>query len=169
MLAKLPIGASDAMLLIETEVLKILDPYRQTDPHSTESAGVLLGYRRGDHIHIVQATLPAADDVRGRFSFTRPGKSHQQIATREWRRSGKITDYVGEWHTHPEATPAPSSTDVSEWHSLCKKSKQPLIFVILGLAHDWYGVGFGAELHPLRAVDEIRPSLGHAGAEPRSR
>jgi integrative and conjugative element protein (TIGR02256 family) len=159
MLAKLPIGPSDAMLLIETEVLKALDSYRQTDPHLTESAGVLLGYRRGDHIHIVQATLPAADDVRSRFSFTRRDKSHQQIATREWRRSGRIKDYVGEWHTHPEATPAPSSIDVSEWHSLCRKSKQPLIFVILGTAHDWYGVGFGAELHPLQGVDEMGPSL----------
>jgi integrative and conjugative element protein (TIGR02256 family) len=147
------------MLLIETEVLKELDAYRQTHPHSSESAGVLLGYRRGDHIHIVQATLPAADDVRSRFSFWRRDRSHQQIATREWRRSGRIKDYVGEWHTHPEAMPAPSSIDVSEWHSLCRKSKQPLIFVILGTAHDWYGVGFGAELHPLQGVCEMRPTL----------
>ena len=36
---------------------------------------------------------------------------------------------------------------------------QPLIFAILGTAHDWYGVGFGAELHPLQGVDEMRPSL----------
>jgi integrative and conjugative element protein (TIGR02256 family) len=78
------------MLLIESEVLGGLDFYRQTDPHSTESAGVLLGYRRGDHIHIVQATRPAPDDVRSRFSFMRRGKSHQQIATREWQRSGSI-------------------------------------------------------------------------------
>jgi integrative and conjugative element protein (TIGR02256 family) len=159
MLAKLPLGSSDAMLLIETEVLKELDPYRQTHPHSSESAGVLLGYRRGDHIHIVQATLPAPDDVRSRFSFWRRDRSHQQVATREWRRSGRIKDYVGDWHTHPEATPAPSSIDVSEWHSLCRKRKQPLIFVILGTAHDWYGVGFGADLHPLQGVDEMRPSL----------
>lgn len=144
------------MLLIETEVLEGLDAYRQTDPRSTESAGVLLGYRRGDHIHIVQATLPAADDVRSRFSFTRRDKSHQQIATREWQRSGRTKDYVGEWHTHPEATPAPSSIDVSEWKSLCRNNKQPLIFVILGTAHDWYGVGFGSKLHPLQGAEEIR-------------
>ena len=159
MLARLPIGPSDGMLLIETEVLEGLDAYRQTDPHSTESAGVLLGYRRGDHIHIVQATLPAADDVRSRFSFTRRDKSHQQIATREWQRSGKTKDYVGEWHTHPEATPAPSMVDVSEWRSLCSRSKKPLIFVILGTARNWYGIGLGTELRPLVDLDEMKYQL----------
>lgn len=147
------------MLLIETDVLEGLDDYRQTDPHSTESAGVLLGYRRGNHIHIVQATLPAADDVRSRFSFTRRDKSHQQIATREWQRSGRTKDYVGEWHTHPEATPAPSMVDVSEWRSLCSRSKKPLIFVILGTAGNWYGIGLGAELRPLVDLDEMKYEL----------
>jgi integrative and conjugative element protein (TIGR02256 family) len=66
---------------------------------------------------------------------------------------------VGEWHTHPEATPAPSSIDVSEWKSLCRNNEQPLIFVILGTAHDWYGVGFGSELHPLQGVEEIRQQI----------
>ena len=140
------------MLLID-EVLEGLDAYRQTDPHSTESAGVLLGYRRGDHIHIVQATLPAADDVRNRFSFTRRDKSHQQIATREWRRSGRTKDYVGEWHTHPEAAPAPSMVNVSEWHSLCRKSKQPLIFVILGTA------AIGMESALARSCTRLRISM----------
>ena len=49
MLAKLPLG-SNAMLLIENEVFKELYPYRQTHPHASESAGVLLGYRRECHI-----------------------------------------------------------------------------------------------------------------------
>jgi integrative and conjugative element protein (TIGR02256 family) len=159
MLAKLPLGSSDAMLLIETEVLEELDPYRQTHSHSSESAGVLLGYRRGDHIHIVQPTLPAADDVRSRFSFWRRDRSHQQIATREWRRSGRIKDYLGEWHTHPEATPTPSTVDVSEWRSLCSRNKEPLIFVILGTAGNWYGIGFGAELHLLLDLDEMKHEL----------
>jgi integrative and conjugative element protein (TIGR02256 family) len=154
MLAKLPIIPNDGMLLIESEVLEGLDAYRQTDPYSTESAGVLLGYRRGNHIHIVQATLPAADDIRNRFSFTRRDKSHQQIATREWRTSGRTKDYMGEWHTHPEAVPAPSMVDVSQWHLLCSRSNKPLIFVILGTSGNWYGIGLGAELHPLVDLNE---------------
>ena len=159
MLARLPLGTADTMLLIENEVLHELDPCRQSHPQANESAGVLLGYRRGPHIHVVQATLPAPDDVRSRFGFWRRDRSHQQIATREWRRSGRTKDYVGEWHTHPESTPSPSSTDISEWHSLCGISKEPLIFVILGTASNWYGVGFGGELHALQGVDEMRPSL----------
>jgi integrative and conjugative element protein (TIGR02256 family) len=146
------------MLLIENEVFEELYPYRQSHPHASESAGVLLGYRRECHIHVVQATLPAADDVRSRLSFWRRDRSHQQIATREWRGSGRTKDYLGEWHTHPEATPTPSSVDVSEWCSLCSRSKCPLIFFILGTADNWYGIGFGAELHPLQGLDEVNTS-----------
>jgi hypothetical protein len=46
MLAKLPVCPIDPMLLIETVVLKALDPYRQTDPHSTESGDPLLVHAR---------------------------------------------------------------------------------------------------------------------------
>jgi integrative and conjugative element protein (TIGR02256 family) len=154
------------MLLIEDEVFNELDPCRQFHPLANESAGVLLGYRRGCHIHVVQATLPAPGDLRSRFSFSRRDRSHQQIATREWRGSGRTKDYLGEWHTHPEATPTPSSVDISEWRSLCSKAKVPLIFVILGTAGNWYGIGYGAEMRPLQGLGEmnaasVEQTLGH--------
>jgi integrative and conjugative element protein (TIGR02256 family) len=139
------------MLLIEEEVLKDLEPYRQSDPHSCEGAGILLGYRRNDHIHVVQATLPGANDVRRRFSFWRRDSSHQRIAIREWRASGKAKGYVGEWHTHPEATPAPSSIDLSEWRVLCHKSKEPLIFLIIGIDGNWVGDAQGIKFQELDA------------------
>jgi hypothetical protein len=44
--------------------------------------------------------------------------------------------------------------DVSEWRSLCSRSKKPLIFVILGTPGNWYGIGLGAELRPLVDLDE---------------
>lgn len=144
-------GSDDSMLLIEDAVLVELNPYRQTDPHSCEGAGVLLGYRRADHIHIVQATLPGADDVRSRFSFWRCDQSHQHIATREWQSSGETKDYLGEWHTHPEAHPSPSSLDLSEWRVLCKKRQEPLVFMILGTEGRWVGVGRGIQLQELEA------------------
>jgi integrative and conjugative element protein (TIGR02256 family) len=151
MLASLPLGSGESMLLIEDEVLNELNPYRQTDARSCEGAGVLLGYRRADHIHIVQATLPGADDVRSRFSFWRRDRSHQEIATREWHASGETKDYVGEWHTHPEPCPAPSSVDLSEWRALCQKREEPLIFLILGTEGQWLGVGRGVQLQELQA------------------
>jgi integrative and conjugative element protein (TIGR02256 family) len=151
MLARLLLGTGDSMLLIEDEVLNELNPYRQTDPYSCEGAGVLLGYRRADHIHIVQATLPGADDVRSRFSFRRRDRSHQHIATREWQASGETKDYVGEWHTHPEGRPAPSSVDLSEWRALCQKRQEPLIFLILGTEGRWVGVGRGIQLQEIQA------------------
>jgi integrative and conjugative element protein (TIGR02256 family) len=150
MLIKLLSRSVDSMLLIEDEVLNLLSLYRQTDPLSCESAGVLLGYRRGDHIHIVQATLPGAQDVRSRFSFSRCDPSHQETATREWQASGKTKDYVGEWHTHPQSCPVPSTVDLSEWRELCAKRGEPLIFLILGTHDKWIGVG---EAHQLQKLE----------------
>ena len=146
MLARL---SCDSMLLIEDEVIEALDSYRQTDPRSSESAGVLLGYRRANHIHVVQATSPGKGDVRSRFAFWRADPSHQAIASREWRASGKTRDYLGEWHTHPEVMPAPSSVDLAEWRVLCRYRTEPLIFLILGTQGNWVGLGKDGEFNEL--------------------
>ncbi|MET3821874.1 hypothetical protein ACVK00_000780 [Burkholderia sp. PvR073] len=48
----------DARILIEPFVLSTLMGFRQTDPTAPESGGILLGYRRGLHLHVSMVTTP---------------------------------------------------------------------------------------------------------------
>ncbi len=57
------------------------------------------------------------------------------MADRMWRDSGGTVRYLGEWHTHPEAHPAPSGTDRREWLALAARRAdgRPCLTVIVGL------------------------------------
>jgi integrative and conjugative element protein (TIGR02256 family) len=59
---------------------------------------------------------------------------HRAIARRLWRGSGGLTRYIGEWHTHPQEDPSPSSIDLDEWRKLAKLrlDERPLLAVIVG-------------------------------------
>src|SRR5882724_10213081 len=75
-------------------------------------------------------------DRRGRFFFHRARKPAQELVRAVWMSSDRTSQYLGEWHTHPEADPAPSDKDLTDWKRLlrvtiCEHSS--LFFVIVGL------------------------------------
>ena len=57
---------------------------------------------------------------------------HQQAALARWRQSDGTIDYLGEWHTHPEHSPSPSTIDTGGWRRIWSKRKTPMLFVIAG-------------------------------------
>jgi integrative and conjugative element protein (TIGR02256 family) len=111
MLLRNPFDEKTAEVLIEDYVIDVINPYKQLKARAREAGGILLGYRRGAHMHIVAATIPGPLDTRNRASFWRRDPSHQTKALVEWRRSNSTMDYLGEWHTHPEVQPSPSGVD----------------------------------------------------------
>lgn len=134
-------------ILIEPSVLELVRGYCQHQVSMPESGGILLGYRRGNHLHIVTATSPQPDDQRMRFHFFRCDPNHQKAAIGQWNKSGNTMDYIGEWHTHPEPDPTPSSLDMSEWIKICSARKTSMVFLIVGWAGDfWLGVGHGQSI-----------------------
>ena len=134
-------------MLIEEQVWETILRFRQTGNAATEAGGILLGYRRGTHLHVVDATIPHAADRRSRFRFSRAKESHQHIALQRWKETYGTVDYLGEWHTHPEEMPSPSSIDSSEWRRIYEQRPVPMLFVILGWSsHVWIGVGSGSRL-----------------------
>lgn len=141
-------------VLIEPEVLEIIGRFRQDAEDKPEAGGILLGFRRGPHLHIVEATEPTHHDRRWRTGFERSAEPHQQIALRYWRDSGGRTDYLGEWHTHPQATPSPSGIDVAAWRRIHgRHPNRSFVFLIAGNAqHWWFGVGQGEDLHQLAII-----------------
>lgn len=141
MLLEHPFASTDARVLIEDDVLVQVREHRQLDCDANEAGGILLGYRRGEHLHVVDATIPAAHDVRSRFGFLRRDAWHQAVAIKGWSRSQGTLDHMGEWHTHPEPRPQPSRIDLYEWGRLCSTKRHPLVFVIVGTVDCWFGVG----------------------------
>ena len=146
MLTPLPFRPSGAMLLIEPQVLERLAAFKQLEKSAPEAGGILMGYRRGPHTHVTEATVPTTRDVQRRFGFFRHATHHQRVALRRWKESGETLDYVGEWHTHPEDDPSPSSIDLKHWRDIAQVSSRPMVFLIVGRWSNWSGVGLRSSL-----------------------
>ena len=137
----------DAKILLDADVIDRLMQFRQLSLSSPESGGILMGYRRGNHLHVAAMSSPQPGDRQHRFGFHRRAESHQRIARRHWNAQQQTMDYLGEWHTHPEVNPTPSSIDTGEWRKLCASKTVPMLFVIVGTEHAmWVGVGHGREI-----------------------
>jgi len=121
-------------LVIHEAVLKVFAKHAQTDNNMLESGGILLGYVREPHLEVLEATEPTRWDKRLRCFFDRSSRGHYELAQRRSRESGGLIRYLGEWHTHPEDYPVPSSVDKSGWKKLASKrqDKRPVLAVIVG-------------------------------------
>lgn len=128
-------------ILVEAEPLELMDRHWQDKIGKPESGGILLGYRRGAHLHVTMATKPQAADRGWRYLFKRSARYHQEIAFHQWNASERTMDYLGEWHTHPQHHPSPSATDISEWRKICSQRQAPMIFLIIGWSGElWLGL-----------------------------
>lgn len=77
-----------------------------------ETGGILLGYfdQKLKMLHLVDALSAPPDSDATLFGFTR-GQQGLKEAREEWlRRTARIVDYVGDWHSHPRGTTARAST-----------------------------------------------------------
>ena len=130
------------ILVIEDKVIDTFSRFAQYHPTDTEAGGILLGRRRGAHFEILDATVPTKFDTRTRTFFKRSEKIHSDIAKRMWSQSKGQISYIGEWHSHPEVVPSPSSVDIFEWSKLSVECKSPhgYSMVIVGTQGIWCGM-----------------------------
>ncbi len=123
-------------LILLPDVLATFDRFRQNKPKDKEACGVLIGSLKEGlfEIFLELATSPQPNDIRSRMHFWR-SPSHQKIVERIFRESQQTRVYLGEWHTHPEADPTPSTQDWSAWrHKLSEQTEpNPLFFAIQGI------------------------------------
>lgn len=122
------------LLHLSTATLETFCQYIQNSDDACEAGGLLLGSVHGAHMLIEQATIPTAWDKRFRYLFERVPFGHEAIAFSRWAASQGTVRYLGEWHTHPEDHPHPSSLDRSEWQRLSaeRRDKRPLLAIIVG-------------------------------------
>lgn len=145
-------SARNSFILIENDVIATVRQYRQVSAADPEAGGILIGYRRGAHIHIVEATTPAPEDARSRYEFNRIDQYHARHAKQRWLSSRGKLDCVGEWHTHPQARPQPSGLDLAEWRRVLALANGTRVFAIVGVKSDWIGVGHG---HSVQRVQRV--------------
>lgn len=138
-------------VLINDNVLETLEAHRQLDFSQPESGGILIGEYRGPHLNIVKLTTPASGDLQSRFRFFRRSKSHQFIASKTWKDSNSTQTFLGDWHTHPEDHPSPSSIDEMDW--LRKLPNRIMIVIIQGRSSRWYGIWNGKNLREAKVVN----------------
>lgn len=127
-----------------------------------ETGGVLAGYHAGDgsRATIVTHVLgpgPGARHAKSRFE---PDSAWQEQQIAElYERSGRVTTYLGDWHSHPHGRPRPSPLDhktartIATTHSA--RSPRPLM-VIIGWRRDaWEPRGYRYSRRRLRAAELI--------------
>ena len=117
------------LVVLSADAIATFRQFRQKSCRLPEAGGILLGHRRRNHIEVIAATEPASTDRRSRFLFERGAQGHSQAAARSWKSAAFMVDYVGEWHTHPQSVPVPSSIDRAEWSKLTRS--RPGISMIL--------------------------------------
>ncbi|RSO30454.1 CBASS system CD-NTase/cGAS isopeptidase Cap3 [Acinetobacter lactucae] len=141
----------DALVVILSEVVEILLSYRQLENSNPESAGVIIGERRGVHLVVRMVSVPNFSDIRSRFSVNRIGKHHQEKVDTAFRESNGTWQYLGEWHTHPENIPSPSMVDYNSWKKYLS-SPNPLILIIVGRTKWWVGKKINQEIKVLEQI-----------------
>ncbi|MEM8207072.1 Mov34/MPN/PAD-1 family protein [Morganella morganii] len=125
-------------VVIMCNVVEKLYSHKQITPSDLEAAGVLIGERRGNHIVIYEISEPGPDDIRKRTLVNRKGSHHQKTVNAYFEKSKGELQYLGEWHTHPEDIPSPSSTDITSW-MLNIESSLPIVLLIVGNRQFWLG------------------------------
>lgn len=128
----------DIPVKIKTEVTTTISLYKQNKFYKKESGGILMGYllKENGGVVLSKVTTPQKYDIQKRFYFYRDNRIHQDLFNIEWKQSKKTISYLGEWHTHPENYPTPSSKDYKNWKKLLKETTylgNSLFFIICGL------------------------------------
>lgn len=129
--------ASQGVIKLSDKVLSDFCKYRQIEKKDTEAGGVLLGrfIQYSPDIVVDQITVPMKRDIRKRCYFKKNREDHQELMNSIWKKSNGTCNYLGEWHTHPEPYPTPSSHDIKEWekvlnYTICDSDE--LFFIIVG-------------------------------------
>lgn len=121
----------DIRLDISKSAYDDLCSYRQLE--GTETCGVLLGVELSDgHYRINRVSEPCMK-LPSHFGCTRDAERANEIIEREYEESNHQRVYIGEWHTHPEDTPSPSSKDLHSIAESYYESTLPFNFLILSI------------------------------------
>lgn len=105
------------MIKLDSDIVSIMNSYRQLDRKDCEAGGILIGRENKGtgNLIIEYVTSPYDKDKRTRFSYNRKDKKHIGFYNNLYEDNNGIYAYIGEWHTHPQDYPDYSLTDIKNW------------------------------------------------------
>ena len=127
-----PTGYSDQIIILTDVVLATFDRYRQLMVDDLEAGGQLFARFDNNIIRVEHATEPRLTDHRSPLNFV-PDRGAERREIRRRFKDG--LHYVGDWHTHPEPYPKPSTTDIQSFQGMYRYSRHRLanfLMVIVG-------------------------------------
>jgi integrative and conjugative element protein (TIGR02256 family) len=141
-------------VIIKPKVIKMI--FSDINETGNEKGGILLGKVYPKHIFINNITIPGLWDKFGPFYFIRSKNKAQKEIDNAWKQSGGIEIYLGEWHSHPETNPIPSSQDTKMIKLSLRKTKMEIDFLFLligGLNKTlWFGEATNNSLNKLSVL-----------------
>lgn len=116
-------SARHSVLEIPGSVVAYLRRYCQ--PRSSpETGGALGGYfRKNGNLVVSHVMPPSPRSKSGLFWFKRHRGDAQVFVNSVFTDTEGAANYIGEWHTHPEPHPTPSSHDFKMMSDLLKNSR----------------------------------------------
>lgn len=127
------LGAQQDLIFTEA-VVATLQAARQHHASDLEAGGQLFGKIHENEVVVEFATGVRSRDHRSRTSFI-PSRTAERKEIAEQHRRGRV--YLGDWHTHPEPSPTPSSRDVASVSETAEQSRHlagPVVLVVVGTA-----------------------------------
>lgn len=115
--------------------------HRQKTMWASEAGGQLFGRIDDAQVRVEVATGPYSGDERSRYRY-RSNPTSAQRAIEEQSRAGLL--YLGEWHTHAEDRPGPSSMDDDAMKRLLDRSQlnsDSLLMLVVGRHDSVQGLG----------------------------
>jgi integrative and conjugative element protein (TIGR02256 family) len=156
--------------VITRPVLHTFRRYRQRKADHPEVGGQLFGTFHDNEVWVEAATVTPSRGGRMRYFF-HPDRDHEQRDIDVQFVEGR--HYLGDWHTHPESSPTPSSQDLSTMLDCFAKSRHELkafLQVIVGFntGRDglWVGIHSDRDCLRLEVVDS-RATNRHASRDPK--
>lgn len=120
---------------ILTPVMEEMEKWVQDEPDKPESGGYIVGYQHKNtgNISLDAVSHPYAMDEKNRIRFNIRDPRHKIFLTKALRRK---SHYMGVWHTHPQATPVPSTIDWDDWNATLQLDTtgcRYVFFIIAGI------------------------------------
>jgi integrative and conjugative element protein (TIGR02256 family) len=98
----------------------------------TETGGTLLGYVKEDVLYVDKASDPGPNAIHESIYFKADANYIDMFIDMEIANSNGRLRYIGEWHTHPQIKPYPSSKDFISLTEIADSSEDFVLMLIVG-------------------------------------
>jgi integrative and conjugative element protein (TIGR02256 family) len=129
-------AAATKVWLAEHALMEMLTEAEERSP--LETGGMLLGYAapRAEPEELMVETVlgPGPGSRHFKHRFEPDGAWQERELAKIYQASGRITTYLGDWHTHPGGLPLPSRRDRKTARAIARKKSarmpRPLMLIL---------------------------------------